>query len=642
MTGDKKMAKKQNNNPKTKQPSAQENVEVKALFLGPKSENRDYFKDMLTFLMDEHMHWRRDFHPEDPNVTSLKEMRTEHYQATLDRTSEVLLNLSAKLKEDSMPWFSARYLGHMNSDTLMVANLAYMATILYNPNNCAYEASPVTTVLEIEAGKDMATMLGLDPETSWGHITTDGTIANYEGLWMARNIKSFPLAVKKVKPELVKAMTDWQLQNMPIGKILDLVDKVRKAGCFDAVRNETVRGTGVGLGTLGVVLVPQSKHYSWVKGIDVLGIGNKNLIEIQVNDNFHMDLDILKKTIDDHVAKKIPIIAVVAVVGTTEEGSVDEIARIIKLRNEYEKNGISFYFHIDAAYGGYSRALFLDENSRFMEYDALRKRLKEDGIFVHDHTYPSKLLYESYKAMGRADSITIDPHKMGYVPYAAGGIAVRDRRILDLISYFAAYVFEAGENAPTLLGSYIMEGSKAGATAAAVWASHRVIPLNITGYGQIIGRSIEGARMFTRALQETKSIKINGREFVIEPLVPDPDFNIVCMAINEKGNTNLDKMNQLNEAIYNESSYISGPVYKNDWITSKTALSDEDYGGAPKTFVKRLGIPEKEWNRVKSVYVLRICVLNPFISHSEHLPVTWQHYLEIMKKKIEQAISNEK
>lgn len=617
-----------------------EKIEVNALFLGPRSENREYFRDMLTFLMDEHMHWRRDFHPEDPNVTSPKDMRSEHYQATLDRTSEVLLDLSARLKDDSMPWFSARYLGHMNSDTLMVANLAYMATILYNPNNCAYEASPVTTVLEIEAGKDMATMLGFDPETCWGHITTDGTIANYEGLWMARNLKSLPHAIKKVKPSLVKNLTDWQLSNLPTAKILDLIDKIKKDRCFDQVRDETVRGTGVGQGTLGVVLVPQSKHYSWVKAADVLGIGNRNFIEVQVNEDFHMDLDILKKTIDEHVAKKIPIIAVVAVVGTTEEGSVDEIARIVKLREEYEKKGISFYFHIDAAYGGYSRSLYLDENGRFMEYDALKKRLKDDGIFVHDFTYPPRQLYESYRAIGEADSITIDPHKMGYIPYAAGGIAIRDQRILDLISYFAAYVFESGENAPTLLGSYIMEGSKAGATAAAVWASHRVIPLNITGYGQIIGRSIEGARLLTQKLRKVRSVKVKGREFVVEPLVEMPDFNIVCMAFNEKGNKDLGKMNTLNEAIYNESSYISGPVYRNDWITSKTALSDADYGAAPKAFVRRLGIPEKEWNRVQSVYVLRICVLNPYISHFAHISDAWEKYLDILKEKIEIAIEH--
>ncbi len=632
------MAQQPSNKTETKQQPVQENVEVNALFLGPKSENRDYFKETLGFLMDEHMHWRRDFHPEDRNVMDLKEMRSEHFQATLDRTTDVLLDLSAKLKKTSMPWFSARYLGHMNSDTLMVANLAYMMTMLYNPNNCAYEASTVTTPMEIEAGKDMATMLGFPQETSWGHITTDGTVANYEGLWMARNLKSFPLAVKKVRPDLVKGLDDWALLNMPVKKVLDLVDSVKKAGAFDDVRNETVRANGVGEGKLGVVLVPQSKHYSWVKAADVLGIGNKHFIEVQVNENFHMDITILKKIIDDHVSKKIPIIALVAVVGTTEEGSIDEIANIVKLKQDYETKGISFYFHVDAAYGGYSRSMFLDENSRFMEYDELKKRLIADGIFVNPKDGPTKEIYESYKAIPAADSITIDPHKMGYIPYAAGGIVVKDRRILDLISYLASYFYEKGEDTPALLGSYILEGSKAGATAAAVWASHRVIPLNITGYGQIIGRSIEGAQMFTNELKSTKSITVAGREFVVEPLTINPDFNIVCMAFNEKGNQDLEKMNKLNDLIFQESSYVDGPVYLNDWITSQTELKTVDYGDAPKSFVGRLGIPGKEWDRVKSVMVLRLCILNPFISHYDNIEATWKSYMEVMKGKIEIAI----
>jgi len=615
-------------------------VTVKALFLGPKSENHEYFKNTLNFLMDEHMHWRRDFHPEDAEIFSIEETRSKHYQQTLDKTSEVLYELSSRLKATSMPWFSARYLGHMNSDTLMVANLAYMAAMLYNPNNVAYEASTATTPMEIEVGKDLATMLGFNPKTSWGHITTDGTIANYEGLWMARNLKSFPLAVKKVKPSLVKGMSDWQLLNVPVQKALDLIEKVKKAGCFDAVRSETVRGTGVGKGTLGVVLVPQSKHYSWVKAADILGIGNKNFIEVQVDEHFRMDISVLKRTIDAHIAKKIPIIAIVGVVGTTEEGAVDRIAKIAKLRAAYEKKGISFYFHVDAAYGGYSRALFLDEKSRFMEYNVLKKRLFSDRVFVGNHSYPSKEIYASYKAIPAADSITIDPHKMGYIPYAAGGIAIKDRRILDLISYFAAYVFESGKSSPVLLGSYIMEGSKAGATAAAVWAAHRVVPLNITGYGEIVGRSIEAAQMFTRELERTKSLKIKGREFLVQPLVWTPDFNIICMAFNEKGNTNLEKMNALNSKIYSESSYVSGPVYKNDWVTSNTELSKEDYGDAPMHFAKRLGIPEKEWKRIGKVRVLRVCMLNPFISNFQHHEVLWQGFLEILRKKLEGAISD--
>ncbi|MFA5108471.1 MAG: pyridoxal-dependent decarboxylase [Candidatus Micrarchaeia archaeon] len=624
---------------KSKKKSARsKDVEVKALFLGPKSENRDYFKSTLDFLMDEHMHWRRDFHPEDREISSKDEMRAKNYQKTLDKSTEVLSDLSAKLKETSMPWFSARYLGHMNSDTLMVANLAYMAALLYNPNNVAYEASTATTPMEIEVGKDFATMLGFDQKTSWGHITTDGTIANYEGLWMARNLKSFPLAVKKVKPSLVKGMSDWQLLNMPVKKALDLVDKVKKSGCFEKVRNETVRGTGVGEGKLGVVLVPQSKHYSWVKAADILGIGNRNFIEVQVDEHFRMDIGALKKEIDSHIAKKIPIMAVVGVVGTTEEGAIDKIAEISKLRSQYEKRGISFYFHVDAAYGGYSRALFLDEKSRFMNYDVLKKRLFTDKVFVGNHTYPNKEIYDSYKSIPNADSITIDPHKMGYIPYAAGGIAIKDRRILDLISYFAAYVFESGKDSPVLLGSYIMEGSKAGATAAAVWASHRTIPLNITGYGEIIGRSIEAAQMFTRSLESTKILKVKGREFIVQPLVKTPDFNIICMAFNEKGNTNLEKMNRFNSRIYTEASYQSGPVYRNDWITSNTELAREDYGDAPREFVKRMGIPQKEWDRVGKVRVLRVCMLNPFISNFQNHHDLWQGFLKILEEKIEGAM----
>ncbi|MFA6022694.1 MAG: pyridoxal-dependent decarboxylase [Candidatus Pacearchaeota archaeon] len=613
-------------------------TDVKALFLGPKSENSDYFKNTLNFLMDEHMHWRSDFHPEDKEIIPIKDIEDKEYQETLAKTTEVLHELSAKLKSTSMPWFSARYLGHMNSDTLMVANLAYMATMLYNPNNVAYEASTATSPMEIEAGQDFSLLLGYDTKYSWGHITTDGSIANYEGLWMARNIKSFPLAVKKVKPSLVKGMNDWQLLNMPINKILDLAEKVKKAGCFDEVRNESARGTGVGEGKLGVVLVPQSKHYSWVKAADILGIGNKNFIPIQVDEHFRMDINILKKTIDEHVSKKIPIIAVVGVVGTTEEGAIDKIHEITKLKESYEKKGISFYFHVDAAYGGYSRALFLDEKNKFIDYNNLRKRLYSDKIFVKSHNYPSKEIYEAYKAIPFADSITIDPHKMGYIPYSAGGIAIKDRRILDLISYFAAYLFEKGKNAPVLLGSYIMEGSKAGATAAAVWASHRLIPLNISGYGQIIGRSVEGAQMFSNSLKKIKSLKVKGKEFLLEPLILDQDFNIVCMAFNEKGNKNLEKMNGLNYKIYEKSSYVSGPVYKDDWITSTTELSVEDYGNAPLGFVKRLGIEEKEWKKVKKVRVLRLCMLNPFIAHFDNYEVVWEKFIEILKEKLEESI----
>ncbi|MBU0686545.1 MAG: tyrosine decarboxylase [Candidatus Margulisbacteria bacterium] len=607
-------------------------VNVDALFLGPKSENQGFFTNTLNFLMEEHIQWRRDFHPDDKPAVSLEEQDEQLYKDTLRRTKETLLELSGKLKTTSMPWFSPRYLGHMNSDTLMAANLAYMATILYNPNNCAFEASPATTGLEIQAGKQLCTMLGFDANKGWGHITSGGHVANYEAFWVARNLKSFPMAVKAVLPNLVKGLDDWQLLNLPVSKVLDLVDKVKAANKFDEVRALSARGVGMSKENLGVLLVPQSRHYSWAKAADILGIGTDNLINVQVKDNYRMDVNVLKATIDKFIATKTPILGVVAVVGTTEEGAVDEVHEIAKLRDEYEKQGISFYFHIDGAYGGYARAIFLDENDKFMDMHKMKHRWHEEGIIHKDIDWPPIDVYEAYKAFSEADSITVDPHKMGYVPYAAGAVVMKDRRILDLISYFAAYVFEKG-NDPMLLGSYILEGSKAGATAAAVWASHEVIPLNITGYGRIIGRSITGAQRFYMSLKAEPAFEVNGKKYIVHPLTK-PDFNIVDFAFNAVGNTDLAKMDDLNEKLYELSSYNSGPVYANDWITSKTSLATDAYGDAPASFVAVLGIPKEQWDKQKSVYVLRSCVLSPWLIKNTTYNEYWGTFLKIMQEKI--------
>jgi tyrosine decarboxylase len=612
-------------------------VKVEALFMGPKSENQKYFKDTLDFLMDEHIHWRRDFHPEDRAVVTPEEMRDEQFQKTLDRTTEILLELSAKLKNSSTPWFSTRYLGHMNSDTLMVANLAYMATVLYNPNNVTYESSTATSPMEIECGRDFAVLLGYDPEKAWGHVTTDGTVANYEALWLARNLKSFPIGVKKVNPKLLQGMDDWQLLNLPTKNVLDLIDTAKKAGAFEKAFRASARGEGAGYGKLGKVIVPQTKHYSLTKAADILGIGQKNLVNIQVDSNFHMDVGVLAKTIDGFVKQKIPILAVVAVVGTTEEGQIDEISEIARLRDEYEKAGVSFFFHIDAAYGGYSRALYLDENNRFMDYEEMKKKIRKIGAVTSGSNYPAKKLWEDYRAIPSADSVAIDPHKMGYVPYAAGGIAIKDKRILGLISYYAAYVFDNKGDLSTNFGSVILEGSKAGATAAAVWAAHRLIPLNVTGYGQIVGRSIDGAEQFAKSINSVRTLKVGDKEFVVQPLLVNPDFNIVCYAFNFKGCSSLKKMNDLNEQIYDATSYKSGPVYADEWITSKTELNVMDYGDAPLNFVKTLGIPEKEWRRIGKVYVLRSCILHPWIANRSTYPARWARYLEFMKRTLQKV-----
>lgn len=90
----------------------------------------------------------------------------------------------------------------------------------------------------------------------------------------------------------------------------------------------------------------------------------------------------MRETVFSLIERGEPILAVVAVVGTTETGSIDNIKEVIKLREECEQRfGVSFYVHIDAAYAGYACAMFRDENNQFIDYDALIKRYHSEGIF---------------------------------------------------------------------------------------------------------------------------------------------------------------------------------------------------------------------------------------------------------------------
>ena len=93
------------------------------------------------------------------------------------------------LYEYSIPFFSQRYSGHMCFEMSLPSILGWTAAIFNNPNNVAFEASPITTSLEIDVGTDMCEMLGYNEKDSegaaqyWGHIACDGTVANLESIW---------------------------------------------------------------------------------------------------------------------------------------------------------------------------------------------------------------------------------------------------------------------------------------------------------------------------------------------------------------------------------------------------------------------------------------------------------------------------
>ena len=541
--------------------------------------------------------------------------------------------LDRRLRPGAIPWMSAgRYWGQMNSDTLTPAMIAYSYAMLSNSNNVALESSMATSKMESEVGDDFAKLF--DYTDGWGHITHDGSMANLEGMWYARQFKSLPLAFKEVVPEKVEGMSEWELLNMSVEDVLKIMATLTPDQINDVKAHSSRSGKNIQ--KLGKFIVPYTKHYSWLKALDISGVGLDQMVQIPVKSDFRMNVDILEQTIKDLAAKKIPILGVVAVVGTTEEGQIDEVDRIVKFRKEMEKQGVYFYLHVDAAYGGYGRALFKDENGNYVEYDQLADLLKEHHVF----NYPvkiSKHVYNAFKAIKEAESVTVDPHKMGYVPYAAGGIAIKHMAMRNAISYFAPYVFEKKTaSLPDMLGSYIIGGSKAGANAAAVWAAHQTLPLNVTGYGRLVGSSMEAAQRF-RDFLNTLKFNIKGKTVNVYGL-DNPDFNMVDWVLKVDGETDLAKTNELNEKVFDFSSFYDSHVYENRFLTSHTIFRKDTYGDSPLPFIEKMGFSKEDWDKVGEVTLLRAAIMTPYLNDDKLFDFYSKGIAKSMEEKLNEIL----
>lgn len=104
-----------------------------------------------------------------------------------------LARLAAVLDEtvmrlgDNYPYFHPLYAGQMLKPPHPVARAAYALAMTINPNNHARDGGRASSEMEIEAVGQIARMFGWD--TYLGHLTSGGTMANLEALWVAGQIK---------------------------------------------------------------------------------------------------------------------------------------------------------------------------------------------------------------------------------------------------------------------------------------------------------------------------------------------------------------------------------------------------------------------------------------------------------------------
>src|SRR5258705_5999193 len=103
-----------------------------------------------------------------------------------ERFNEAFTEFAGRLG-DHYPFFHPRYAGQMLKPPHPVAVAGYLAAMLVNPNNHALDGGPGTSALEVEVVDQLREMFGL-PTPGLGHLTSSGTIANLEALWIAREL----------------------------------------------------------------------------------------------------------------------------------------------------------------------------------------------------------------------------------------------------------------------------------------------------------------------------------------------------------------------------------------------------------------------------------------------------------------------
>ncbi|KIY42845.1 PLP-dependent transferase, partial [Fistulina hepatica ATCC 64428] len=423
--------------------------------------------------------------------------------------------------QKSIPFWSPRYSAYMCTDPSLPALLGYITAMFFNSNNVSTDVSPLTTAVERHAGLQLCEMLGFNmshvsnDNGPWGHITSGGSIANLESMWYvhrlgARNLKFYPLALRmaidsplsflqaKFKVTLcdgmtLKAMsacTPWELVNLAPDTISGLSKRLEAEHGISPVylsnvlkrylvqrigRNEIEHYFGL---SAGKYFVASSKHYSWPKCAALTGIGSDNVVNIAVDKIARLDINALDRQLQLCLVNQTPIYAVVAIIGSTIHGAVDPLADIIALRRKYQRKGLSFIIHADAAWGGYFAAM-LREPPTSENYIA-----EETALSSYSETQLYNLRF--------CDSVTVDPHKMGYAPYPAGALCYRDGRMRLFVSWKPAEVSD-GESS---MGVYGVEGRQPGAASVSVWASHKVIGLHMSGYGSIMARALLSAVQF--------------------------------------------------------------------------------------------------------------------------------------------------
>jgi glutamate/tyrosine decarboxylase-like PLP-dependent enzyme len=297
-----------------------------------------------------------------------------------------------------------------------------------------WHAGPVGAFVEEEVTGWLCDLVGM-PAGSWGVLTSGGVMANLMALAVAREV------------------------HLPI-----LAGGPARGAALDRVR----------------VYASDQTHFSVARGLDLLGFPDDALHLVTSDDRFRLQAEPVARAIATDRADGLTPLAISAVAGSTNTGSVDDVVALAALARRER-----LWLHVDAAYGGAARL-------------SARDAPRLPGLEL-------------------ADSVTIDPHKWFFQTYDIGALVVRRREDLHATFHRSPeyYASSTPEDEPLNWYEYSLEGTRR-FRALKLWMSWH--HLGTEGLGGLVEYTNDLAADLAAMVSEADDLE----------LAVAPELSVVC------------------------------------------------------------------------------------------------------------------
>lgn len=349
-------------------------------------------------------------------------------------------------------WQSPNFFGYFPANSSFPSLLAEMLTATLGSQCMIWETSPAAAELEEKVLNWLKTMIGI-PDSFYGVIQDTASTATLTAILTAR-----------------EKLTQFEINEKGFTK-----NNYR-------------------------IYCSTETHSSIEKAVKIAGLGKENLVKIPINDQFKMNVVLLKEAITNDLSNGYTPLCVIATIGTTGSTAIDPLKEIAEICS---KNKI--WLHVDAAFAG--TALILDEYKWMIE-----------GI-------------------EQVDSFVFNPHKWMFTNFDCSVYYVKDK--LALINTFSIQPEYLKTKTTGKVNDYRDWGIQLGRRFRALKLWFVIRNFGVNGIRETIRNHVELAR-------ELENIIIRSENF---EMITPRTLNLICFRFKPKNISEEDYLNRLNESL---------------------------------------------------------------------------------------------